>query len=91
MNLELGRERLLWGIRYINRMVLSDNPPLFDFLKFHMAYKSLRYDFLHAWLVQPFETINADTVTFRQKGSKYLAISRLGINPTPDLELGISQ
>ena len=47
--------------------------------------------FYLAWLVQPFETINADTVTFRQKGSKYLAISRLGINPTPDLELGISQ
>ncbi len=91
VNFELGRERLLWGIGYINRMVLSDNPPLFDFLKFHIAYKSLRYDFLHAWLVQPFETIDADTVTFRQKGSKYLAISRLGINPIPDLELGISQ
>ena len=91
VNLELGRERLLWGIGYINRMVLSDNPPLFDFFKFHIAYKSLRYDFLHAWLVQPFETINADTVTFRQKGSKYLAVSRLGINPIPDLELGISQ
>ncbi len=91
VDLELGRERLLWGIGYINRMVLSDNPPLFDFLKFHFSYKSLRYDFLHAWLVQPFETINTDTVTFRQKGSKYLAISRLGITPIPDLELGISQ
>ena len=46
VNLELGRERLVWGIGYINRMVLSDNPPPFDFLKLHIAYKSLRYDFL---------------------------------------------
>ena len=93
VNFELGRERILWGIGYVDRMVLSDNPPLFDFLKFHISYKSLRYDFIHAWLVQPFKTVFIDSITgdVKQKGSKYLAISRLGITPIPDLEFGISQ
>lgn len=93
VSLQLGRERILWGNGYINRMILSDNPPLFDFLKFNIHYKSLSYDFLHGWLVQPFETIYVDSITgnIRQKGSKYLAISRLGINPVPELKFGISQ
>ena len=93
VSLQLGRERILWGNGYINKMILSDNPPLFDFLRFSIKYKSLRYDFLHAWLVQPFETIYVDSLTgnIRQKGSKYLAISRLGFNPNQNLKLGITQ
>ncbi len=93
VSLQLGRERVLWGNGYINRMILSDNPPLYDFLKFNIKYKSLSYDFMHAWLVQPFVTIHVDSITgdIRQKGSKYLAISRLGINPVPELKFGISQ
>lgn len=93
VSLQLGRERILWGNGYINKMILSENPPLFDFLRFHIKYKALRYDFLHAWLVQPFETIHIDSITgdIRQKGSKYLAISRFGINPVPEFKLGITQ
>ncbi len=93
VNLQLGRERVLWGTGYINRMILSNNPPLFDFIKFGIKYKSLSYDFMHAWLVQPFETFHIDSLTgdIRQKGSKYLAISRFGVNPFPELKLGISQ
>ncbi len=93
VSIELGRERILWGSGYLNRMILSENPPLFDFLRFSIAYKSLSYNFLHGWLVQPFETVYIDTITgsIRQKGSKYLAVSRLGFNPFPELKLGISQ
>jgi hypothetical protein len=93
VSLELGRERVLWGNGYVNRLILSDNPPLFDFLKFGIRYKFLSYDFMHAWLVQPYETIHVDSMTgdIRQKGSKYLAVSRLGINPFPELKLGLSQ
>ncbi len=91
--LQFGRERVLWGSGYINRMILSDNPPLFDFIKFGIKYKSLSYDFLHAWLVQPFETNHIDSITgdVRSKGSKYLAVSRLGITPFPELKLGLTQ
>ncbi len=44
-NLEFGRERNLWGTGYIDKMVLSNNPQTFDFLKFEIAYKSLKYEF----------------------------------------------
>lgn len=74
-------------------MILSDNPPLFDFLRFHIAYKSLRYDFLHGWLVLPYDSfyINERTQYARVKNSKYLAISRLGFTPISELKFGISQ
>lgn len=93
VSLQLGRERILWGTGYLNRMILSDNPPLFDFIKFGLKYKSLSYDFMHAWLVQPFETMYTDSLTgdIRQKGSKYLAVSRLGFEPIPELKFGLSQ
>ena len=92
-NLQLGRERVLWGSGYINRMILSDNPPLFDFIRFGIKYKSLSYDFLHAWLVQPFGTAHIDSITgdVSNKGSKYLAVSRLGFTPFSELKLGFSQ
>lgn len=93
VSLQLGRERILWGVGQINKMVLSYNPPIFDFLKFHIQYKSLKYDFLHGWLVQPFDSFFVDTRTqyVRVKNSKYLAISRLGFSPNSNLNFGISQ
>jgi hypothetical protein len=93
VSLQLGRERVLWGTGFINKMVLSDNPPIFDFLRFHIQYKSLRYDFLHGWLVQPYDSFFVDMRTqyAKIKNSKYLAISRLGFNPMPELKFGISQ
>jgi len=74
-------------------MILSDNPPIFDFLRFHIQYKSLRYDFLHGWLVQPYDTfyVDARTQFAKVKNSKYLAISRLGFTPIPELKFGASQ
>ncbi len=91
--LQLGRERILWGTGLINKMILSDNPPIFDFLRFHIAYKSLRYDFIHGWLVQPYDSFYVDERTqyAKVKNSKYLAISRLGFSPITKLKFGISQ
>ncbi len=91
---ELGRERVLWGTGYINRMVLSNNPPPFDFIRFNISYKSLSYNFLHGWLVQKptFTTIDsAAGENFKNKGSKYIAMSRLGFSPGNKLSLGITQ
>jgi hypothetical protein len=93
VSMQLGRERILWGVGQINRMILSDNPPVFDFLRFHIQYKILRYDFIHGWLVQPSDSFFVDVRTqyAKVKNSKYIAISRLGFNPFPRLKLGISQ
>jgi hypothetical protein len=92
-NVELGRERVLWGTGYLNRLVLSYNPPPFDFIRFNISYKSLSYNFLHGWLVQKptFTFIDSLAGNFKTKGSKYVAISRLGFSPGNKLSLGITQ
>ena len=89
--LEIGRERILWGSGYIDRLILSDYPPEFDFIKFDISYKSLSYNFVHGWLVNPpqYEVFNSSKVKFRS--SKYIAVSRLGFNPGNDFSIGASQ
>jgi hypothetical protein len=93
VSLELGRERVLWGNGYIDRTVLSNNPQLFDFIRFDIAYKKFRYDFLHAWLVQSPDYVFVDSLAGydRIKQSKYVAVSRLGYQANDDLSFGVSQ
>lgn len=93
VNLELGRERILWGNGYINRTIFSGNPQLFDFVRFGISYKKFRYDFIHGWLVQPPDTAFHDSLAgyIRYKPSKYIAVSRLGYRANDRLTLGISQ
>lgn len=93
VSLQIGRERVLWGTGYINRLILSENPPPFDFIRFNISYKSLSYNFLHGWLVQKPTLTILDSLGeyFKTKGSKYVAMSRLGFRPNNKLSLGITQ
>ncbi len=93
VSLELGRERLLWGSGYINKLVLSENPQMFDFIRFGISYKSLSYKFIHGWLVQPPDVFYVDSLVgnIKDKKSKYIAISRLGYNPGNKVKLGVAQ
>ncbi len=93
LNLQLGRERILWGTGYINKIQLGDNPPIFDFIRFNIAYKTLSYTFLHGWLVHPRIDYHVDSLNLdiRTKPAKYIAISRLNYNPNHALNFGISQ
>lgn len=93
VSFQLGRERVLWGNGYIDRTILSDNPPLFDFVRFGIAYKKFRYDFLHGWLVQkPVLTYIDSLVGYaKTKPTKYIAVSRLGYSANEKLSFGISQ
>jgi hypothetical protein len=92
-NFQLGRERILWGRGYLNKMIFSDNPPLFDFVKFNVSYKTLKYDFIHSWLIQPKTIVFIDSLRgeSRNKPAKYLAVSRLSYTPNAHLSLGVSQ
>ncbi len=93
VNLQLGRERILWGAGYLNRIQLDNTPPLFDFIKFNIAYKTLSYSFLHGWLIHPRITYYVDSLEqdLHLKPSKYIAISRLNFRPITALNFGISQ
>ena len=59
VSVQVGRERVLWGIGYDQKMTLSDNVRVFDFIRADAQYKSLKYTFLHAWL-----TGTTGTLTF---------------------------
>jgi hypothetical protein len=93
VSVQLGRERLLWGTGYVDKMILSDNPPDFDFIRFDISYKTLSYHFIHGWLIQPSFTVYEDSLIGKilNKESKYLAISRLNYEPYNKLRFGISQ
>lgn len=51
LSLELGRERVLWGAGYGDRLILSDNPRVFDFIRADAHYKALSYTLLHGWIL----------------------------------------
>ena len=49
---EIGRERVLWGTSVFDeKMVLSDHPRAFDFIRADVSYGVFRYTFLHAWIL----------------------------------------
>lgn len=50
-SVQVGRERILWGSGYDQKMIFSDNPRVFDFIRADVAYKALKYSFLHAWIL----------------------------------------
>jgi hypothetical protein len=93
LDLQAGRERILFGQGNIDKLILSDIPPLFDFIRFDLNYKSITYNFIHGWLVQPPYTIfnPGGNDSIMNKNSKYIASSRLGVNFDSNLNVGISQ
>ncbi len=93
ISLFAGRSRILWGANLLNPMILGNSAQPFDFIKFNFHYKKFNYTFLHGWLVQPRRIIYVDSLTgnVRRKDSKYIAINRIGFDPTERLKLGVTQ
>ncbi|MBI4810099.1 MAG: hypothetical protein HY800_01365 [Ignavibacteriales bacterium] len=79
-NLQFGREYNLVGTGYSDRLLLSGNAPVFDFLKLDFNYKSLRFIFLHGSLVDPYSTSN-----------KYLAMHRVQFSLFDIMNIGASE
>ncbi|MDR3668723.1 MAG: hypothetical protein P4L35_17925, partial [Ignavibacteriaceae bacterium] len=92
LGIQAGRERVLMG-RGINRMFLSTNPPIFDFLRFNFSFGILSINSLHGWLVQPtYSTYDSLLqATIKNKNSKFIAIDRVAIDPNNNLSFGITQ
>ncbi len=79
-----GREQLLWGMGYGDRMVFSDNTVPFDFFRIDIHSGNLHYSFLHGGLV------GADT-NGQTLSSKYIAAHRLEFNIGAPLRLGLNE
>lgn len=93
ISLFTGRNELKWGVSDLNPMIIGNGSQLFDFVKFDFKYKSFRYTFLHGWLVLPKSTVQIDSLVgaVYRKNAKYIAINRIGFNPTERLKIGITQ
>ena len=79
-----GREQILWGTGYGDRLVYSNNTVPFDYLRLDIRSGSLRYSFVHGSLV------GADT-NGHTLSAKYVASHRLEFNIGSRFRLGLSE
>jgi len=84
LRLTLGREQLVWGMGYGDRLILSSNTIPFDFGKIDLRYKSVNYSFL-AGSLSGKDSVGA------QLSSKYIATHRLEFDVLPKLRIGLSE
>jgi hypothetical protein len=98
VSVQVGRERVLWGTGYDQKMTLSDNVRPYDFIRFDAQYKSLKYTFLHAWLVgtpgKVVFTVPADTsarFTEDVAADKYLVAHRVDLSIAGLFDIGFQE
>lgn len=98
VSVQLGRERVLWGVGYDQKMVASDNVRVFDFLRANIVYKSLAYTFFHGSLLGRRRTLlftdPSDTsVTYAEPtvADKYLAAHRIEFSFPHVLDIGFQE
>ncbi len=92
LNIHFGRNRLIWGTGIQHKLILSNNPQIFDYLNLDFKYNKFRYTFLHGWLTEKVTETMPDSLNIlKVKQPKYIAVSRLGYNPSGSFKVGISQ
>jgi hypothetical protein len=98
IGLQVGRERVLWGSGYEQKMVFSDNPRVFDFIRGDVSYKALRYTFMHAWLLGTESnllfTFANDSSTVHDEpviSDKYVAAHRLELSFPGVIDVGAQE
>lgn len=69
-----GREALKYGTGFLDKLVLSQNTAPFDFVKVDIAYKKIKYSFMHSSIVGQDSSDN-------QLDAKYLVVHRLEVGP----------
>jgi hypothetical protein len=96
-SLQIGRERLLWGLGYDQKMIASDNVRVFDFIRLGARYKSFQYIFVHGWLLGESSsvefTVPGDTTVYVEptNADKYFAGHRFEISFENALDLGFQE
>ena len=79
-----GRDQLMWGPGYVERLVFSDNTVPFDFFRLDFRSKSVHYSFLHGSLV------GADSLGHTLP-SKYIAAHRLEFSASRYVQIAFSE
>jgi len=85
-SVQVGRERLLWGVGFDQPMIASENVRVYDFIRAQARYKWFQYTFLHAWLLGHSSsvsfTVPGDTTVFTEptNADKYFAAHRFEVS-----------
>lgn len=84
VSVQLGKERIMWGTGYDQKMITSDNVRAYDFLRADVQYKALKYTFFHGSLLGKrssltFKLPSDTTVSYGEPtvADKYFAAHRI--------------
>jgi hypothetical protein len=93
LTLQVGRERLLWGYGASDKLIVSDNAPVFDFGKIDVHLGKFSYMFFHGWLLGPTRTVIGaySGLSEAHVSPKYLAAHRFGLSFPRVVDIGFSE
>lgn len=93
LTLQVGRERLLWGYGANDKLIVSDNAPVFDYGKIDVQVGNFRYMFFHSWLLGPTQLVTGgySGISEAVVGSKYLAAHRFELSFPRLFDFGLSE
>ncbi|MDI6802685.1 MAG: capsule assembly Wzi family protein [Bacteroidota bacterium] len=90
---QVGRERVLWGNSYGDKLFISDYHRVFDAVRMDAEYKNFKYTFLHGWLLGkpgkylPLNNGDSEPIV----ADKYIAAHRFEFAINNYLDLGIQE
>lgn len=90
---QVGRERVLWGNSYGDKLFISDYHRVFDAIRMDAEYKNIKYTFLHGWLLgKPGNRLPLDNGASEPVvADKYIAAHRFEFSINNYLDLGIHE
>lgn len=90
---QVGRERVLWGNSYGDKLFISDYHRVFDAVRMDAEYKNFKYTFLHGWLLgKPGNFVPLDNGTTEHIiADKYIAAHRIELAINNYLNIGVHE
>jgi len=94
---QVGRERLLWGVGFDQKLVASHNVRTYDFIRVGARYKTFQYTFAHAWLLGEQSSVQfilpGDTTIYTEPANadKYFAAHRLEFSFPEVIDVGFQE
>lgn len=93
ISVQVGRERVLWGNSYGDKLFISDYHRVFDAVRMDAEYKNFKYTFLHGWLLgKPGNSVplnNGDIEPI--VADKYIAAHRFELTINNYLDFGVQE
>jgi hypothetical protein len=93
LDIQVGRERFLWGKGYNSKLIVSDNASVMDFARVDATIGRFRYTFFHTWLLGQ-EKLTRNPYSGYLDSSiepKYLAANRIELSVPKKFNVGLGE